>query len=105
MTVETMDNYETLEEKMTLSRSELQAVYTLVQRTDVCQMRAESIQRPIAQWYGKRDSDVIKLVEKFKRPHDMLTTKIRNSLDKDGVARIQARNSAQRLWSNAAPSA
>ncbi len=100
-----MDNYETPGKKIALSRSELQAIYTLVHRTDVCHMRAESIQRPIAEWHGKRDLDVIELVEKFKRPHDALTTQIRDSLENDAAAKLRAGNSAQCLWTNATPSA
>ncbi|KAF6226329.1 hypothetical protein HO133_009195 [Letharia lupina] len=100
-----MDNYGTPEKKITLSRSELQAIYTLVQRTEVYQMRAESIQRPIAEWCGKRDLDVIELVEKFKRPNDALTTEVRDSLENNVVAKARATYSAQRLWATAAPSA
>ena len=100
-----MDNYKTPEGKTSLSRAELQAIYTLVQRTDVRQLRAVSIQSPIAQWCGKRNLDVIELVEKFKRPHDALTTEVRNSLENDAVAKARAANSAQRLWTAATPSA
>lgn len=100
-----MDNYKTPEQKITLSREELQAIYTLVQRIDVCHMRAESIQRPIGEWCGKRDLDVIELVGKFKRPTDALTMKVRDSLEKDAVAKVRATNAAQHLWTFAAPSA
>ncbi|KAL9135218.1 MAG: hypothetical protein Q9175_003602 [Cornicularia normoerica] len=100
-----MDNYTTPEKKINLSRSELQAIYTLIQRTDVRRMRAESIQRPIAEWHGKQDLDVIELVEKLKRTSDALTTEIRNSLENDAVAKAQAANSAQSLWNTATPSA
>lgn len=99
-----MDNYKTPGEEIPLSRSELQAIYTLVQRTDVCQMRAESIQRPIAEWLGKPNLDVIELVEKFKRPNDNLTTEVRNSLDND-AERQNTITSVQRLWTTATPSA
>ena len=100
-----MDNYTTPEKKINLSRSELQAIYTLIQRTDVRRMRAESIQRPIAEWHGERNLDVIELVEKLKRPSDALTTEIRNSLENDAVAKLRAANSAQSLWNTATPSA
>lgn len=100
-----MDSYITPEKKITLSRSELQAIYTLVQRPDLHQLRAESIQRPIAAWHGKRDLDVVELVEKFKRPNDALTTEIRNSLEKDAIAKARAASSAQNLWTTTAPSA
>lgn len=100
-----MDSYKTPGKKISLSRSELQAIYTLVQRADVSQLRAESIQRPIAAWCGRQNLDVIELVEKFKRPHDALTTEVRNSLERDAVAKARATNSAQRLWTTATPSA
>ena len=99
-----MNNYKTPEKKISLSCSELQAIYTLVQRADVRQMRAESIQRPIAEWC-KRDLDVIELVEKFKRPNDALTREVRNSLENNPTAKARAANSAQRLWTTATPSA
>lgn len=100
-----MDNYKTPEKKIRLNREQLQAIYTLVQRTDVCHMRAESIQRPIGEWRGKRNMDVIELVEKLRRPNDALTTELRTSLEKDVVARLRAAYAAQRLWATAAPSA
>lgn len=100
-----MDDYKTPKDNTSVSRAELQAIYTLVQRTDVCRLRAESIQSPIAEWCGKRDLDVIELVEKFKRPHDALTTEVRKSLDNDAVAKARAVNSAQHLWTAATPSA
>lgn len=68
-------------------------------------MRAESIQRPIAEWLGKPNLDVIELVEKFKRPNDNLTTEVRNSLDNDAVAKTQATTAMQHLWTTATPSA
>lgn len=100
-----MDDYKTPKGKTSLSRAELQAIYSLVQRTDVRQLRAESIQSPIAEWCGKGNLDVIELVEKFKRPHDALTTEVRKSLEKDAVVKAQAANSAQRIWTAATPSA
>ena len=100
-----MDDYRTPEKQIPLSRSELQAIYTLIQRTDVRRMRAESVQKPIAEWHGERELDVIELLEKFKRPSDALTTEIRNSLESDTEAKVQAADSAQRLWTTATPSA
>lgn len=100
-----MDDYRTPEKQIPLSRSELQAIYTLIQRTDVRKMRAESVQKPIAEWHGERELDVIELLEKFKRPSDALTTEIRNSLESDAEAKVQAADSAQRLWTTATPSA
>ena len=68
-------------------------------------MRAESVQKPIAVWHGVRELDVIELLEKFKRPSDALTTEIRKSLERDAEAKVQAADSAQRLWTTATPSA
>lgn len=68
-----MDDYRTPEKKISLSRGELQGIYTLVQRTDVCHMRSESIQKPIGEWRRKRDLDVIELVDRFKQPNDVRT--------------------------------
>ena len=68
-------------------------------------MRAESVQKPIAEWHGEPELDVIELLEKFKRPSDALTTEIRNSLEQDAEAKVQAADSAQRLWMTASPSA
>lgn len=100
-----MNDYTTPEKKISLSREELQAIYTLVQHTDVYQLRAESIQRPIGEWRGYSDLDVIELVEKFKRPNDALTTEVRDSLEHDGVAKVRATNAAQYIWTTVAPSA
>lgn len=100
-----MDDYKTPEKKITLSREQLQAIYTLVQRTDVCHMRAESIQRPIGEWRGKRNLDVIELVEKLRRPNDALTTELRTSLENNSVAKLRAAYAAHCLWATAAPAA
>ena len=103
-TLKTMDDYKTPGKKIALSRSQLQTIYTLIQRPDVHQLPAESIQRPIVEWHGNRDLDIIELVTKFKRGHDTLTTQIRDSLQNDATAKAQAVNSAQSLWNTTAPS-